>query len=197
MDEFLQQRDPIRILEQWLEDAKDTDLRNPGAFVLSTADSSGRPSSRVVLVKSVHAKGITFYTNYDSRKGREIAENPEAAANFHWDALGRQICLRGRLEKVSREESADYWQSRPRDSQIAQYVSHQSEPVPDRNTLEQLFKDAETRFAETEVPCPENWGGYLLNAVEIEFWIADPRRFHDRFHYRKRGAEWTGQRLSP
>lgn len=197
MNEFLQQQDPIKILEKWLEEATDTDLRNPSAFVLSTVDSAGQPSSRVLLVKEVAPEGIVFYTNYHSRKAREIAGNAEVAANFHWDALGRQICMRGHVEKVPREQSTAYWDSRPRESQIAQYVSHQSEPVESRDILEQLFREADEKFADQSVPCPENWGGYLLRAVEIEFWLADPRRFHDRFHYRKTDGHWESQRLSP
>ncbi|MBD3646849.1 MAG: pyridoxal 5'-phosphate synthase, partial [Pseudomonadales bacterium] len=139
MEEFLQQENPIVILEQWLEDAKGTNLRNPNAFVVSTV-AGGQPSSRVVLVKEIRNDGIVFYTNYNSRKGHEIAENPLASANFHWDALGRQICICGSLTKNSREESVEYWNSRPRESRIAQYVSHQSEPVQDRATLEDLFR---------------------------------------------------------
>lgn len=196
MEEFLQQKDPIVILEQWLEDAKSTNLRNPNAFVVSTV-ANGQPSSRVVLVKEIKNDAIVFYTNYLSRKGREIADNPLAAANFHWDALGRQICICGSLAKNSREESVVYWNSRPRESRIAQYVSHQSEAVPDRDTLEDLFREAEQKFAEKDIPCPEHWGGYLLSITEIEFWIADPRRFHDRFQYIKREGTWFGQRLSP
>lgn len=197
MDEFLQQQDPIKILEKWLEEATDTDLRNPSAFVLSTVDSAGCPSSRVLLVKEVEPEGIVFYTNYDSRKAREIAGNPEVAANFYWDVLGRQVCMRGSLQRVSREQSIAYWDTRPRESQVAQYVSHQSEPVESRDTLERLFREAEEQFADRPVPCPENWGGYLLRAAEIEFWLADPRRFHDRFHYRKVDGQWKCQRLAP
>lgn len=197
MESFLVDQDPLKSLEQWLEDAKQLDLRNPSAFVLSTSDGTGRPSSRVLLVKEVMPDGIVFYTNYNSRKGREIAENPEVAANFHWDALGRQVCIRGSLERVPREQSVAYWETRPRDSQVAQYVSPQSEPVESREILERHFKEAEQRFADQAVPCPESWGGYLLRATEIEFWLADPRRFHDRFYYRKTNGEWECQRLSP
>lgn len=197
MDDFLQWQDPIKNLEKWLREATETDLRNPSAFVLSTADSAGSPSSRVLLVKEVVPDGIVFYTNYNSRKGREIADNSAVAANFHWDVLGRQVCMRGTLEQVPREQSIAYWETRPRDSQVAQYVSRQSEPVESREVLEQHFKEAEQRFADQPVPCPETWGGYLLRATEIEFWLADPRRFHDRFHYRKTNGEWKCQRLSP
>jgi pyridoxamine 5'-phosphate oxidase len=197
LETFLRQKDPIEVLEQWLADAEKIGLRNPGAFVLSTVDERCRPSSRVVLIKEVRPGGIVFYTNYDSRKGKEIEKNPRAAANFHWDALGRQICARGSLEKTTREESVAYWNTRPRESQIAQYVSRQSEPVADRETLERLFAEAERQFDAGPVPCPRHWGGYLLVADEIEFWIADPRRFHDRYQYLKVDGEWQNRRLSP
>ncbi|MEX2489133.1 MAG: pyridoxamine 5'-phosphate oxidase [Pseudomonadales bacterium] len=197
METFSSQQHPIKSLEQWLEQAKHTELRNPSAFVLSTVDSTGHPSSRVLLVKEVVPEGIVFYTNYSSRKGREITDNPAVAANFYWDVLGRQICMRGSLEKVPREQSIAYWETRPRDSQVAQYVSNQSEPVESRERLEQLFKEAEQRMTNQTVPCPDTWGGYILRATEIEFWLADPRRFHDRFHYRETNGEWKCQRLCP
>lgn len=193
---FLQQKDPMVIFEQWLTDARQVGLKQPDAFTLSTV-SQGQPTSRVVLFKGFVGEGFQFFTNYNSQKGQDLSANPLAAANFYWDALGRQIKILGSTTRLSREVSENYWASRPRDSQVAQWVSDQSKEVKDRESLEQSFNQALKEFGDEEIPCPEHWGGYIFNIQEIEFWVADRRRFHDRFHYMKVEDSWQNRRLFP
>lgn len=155
------------------------------------------PSVRVVLLKRLERGSLIFFSNYLSKKGKEIAQNPKAAALFHWDKLGRQIRIQGIIKKVSRKQSLEYWNKRDRNSQLSQWVSKQSEPVVDRKILEILRVQAEKRFQKTTVPCPKHWGGYLLSVEAIEFWQNRSHRFHDRFLFKKSGSSWIGQRLFP
>lgn len=199
-DNFLQGQTPLEILKNWLEDATArANLKNPNAFVLSTANKEGRPSSRVVLLKEIRPEGLVFYTNYESRKGHDLNANPQAAVNFHWDALGRQVLLEGRVEKIPRGESETYWTTRPRASQLSQWLSKQSQIVPSREQMEREFVAAEARFANKDVPCPPHWGGYLFRPANVEFWIGRDGRFHDRYAYTYQKVEnaWAGHRLYP
>jgi pyridoxamine 5'-phosphate oxidase len=167
------------------------------AMVLSTVDKNGRPSSRNVLLKGVDERGFIFFTNYDSRKGCELAENPNAALTFYWPELERQICIAGIVEKISREESETYFKSRPRGSQLAAWASNQSDVVAERAALEAKWSEMEKKLP-NEVPLPPNWGGYVLKPERIEFWQGRASRLHDRFQYTKQpDGSWRLERLAP
>lgn len=168
------------------------------AMTLATVDREGRPSARVVLLKGVDQRGFVFYTNYNSRKGCELAENPEAALVFYWPDLERQVTVSGTVSKLSPAESDAYFNSRPRGSRIAAWASDQSAPVADRTALEANWSRFETQFAGKDVPRPPHWGGYVLSPKRVEFWQGRPNRLHDRFRYlRKENDRWALERLSP
>jgi pyridoxamine 5'-phosphate oxidase len=167
------------------------------AMVLATVDKSGRPSTRAVLLKGVDERGFIFYTNYDSRKGLELAENPNAALTFYWPDLERQICVAGAIEKIPREESEKYFQSRPRGSRLAAWASNQRDVVADRAALDAKWNEMAKKFP-GNVPLPPNWGGYVLKPERIEFWQGRPSRLHDRFQYAKQpDNSWKLERLAP
>lgn len=167
------------------------------AMVLATVDQNGIPSTRTVLLKGVDERGFLFYTNYDSRKGRELAENPAAALTFYWPGLERQICVAGRVERISREESGTYFRTRPRGSQLATWASNQSDIVADRAALEAKWNEASAKFP-GDVPLPPNWGGFVLKPERIEFWQGRSSRLHDRFQYTKQpDNSWKTERISP
>ena len=167
------------------------------AMVLSTVDKNGRPSSRNVLLKGVDERGFIFFTNYDSRKGRELSENPNASLTFYWVELERQVCVAGSVGKISREESENYFKSRPRGSQLAAWASNQSDVVEDRAALEAKWNEMEKKFP-NKVPLPPNWGGFVLKPDRIEFWQGRPSRLHDRFCYtRQKNNSWKLERLAP
>jgi pyridoxamine 5'-phosphate oxidase len=167
------------------------------AMVLSTVDKNGRPTSRNVLLKGVDERGFIFFTNYDSRKGRELSENPNAALTFYWPDLERQICVTGVVEKIPLAESEKYFKSRPRGSQLAAWASNQSDVVPDRAALEAKWNEMEKKFP-NEVPLPPNWGGFVLKPERIEFWQGRPSRLHDRFQYAKQpDNSWKLERIAP
>ena len=166
-------------------------------MTLATADKDGKPSTRTVLLKSVDERGFIFFTNYDSRKGRELAENAHAALTFFWSELERQVCVAGTVTKLPAAESAAYFKSRPRGSRIGAWASNQSEPVPDREFLEAKWRELEQKFP-GEVPLPPNWGGFVLKPERIEFWQGRPSRLHDRFcYFRQAGGAWKLERLAP
>jgi pyridoxamine 5'-phosphate oxidase len=167
------------------------------AMTLATVDQSGKPSSRTVLLKSVDERGFIFFTNYDSRKGRELADNPNAALTFFWPDLERQVCVAGSVTKLPTAESEKYFRSRPRGSQIGAWASNQSEVIPDRAVLETKWRELEKKFP-TDIPLPSNWGGFILKPERIEFWQGRPSRLHDRFHYTRLADEsWKIERLAP
>lgn len=171
---------------------------DPNAMVLATVDDQGRPSARTVLLKGVDERGFVFYTNYNSRKGRELAGNPNAALVFYWPALERQVCVSGRVTRVPREESDAYFHSRPRASQIGAWASDQSSPVASRKALEQAVHALEQQHAGGPVPLPPFWGGFVLNPERIEFWQGRASRLHDRFQLtRDPDNHWVMQRLNP
>jgi pyridoxamine 5'-phosphate oxidase len=163
---------------------------------LATATSKGRPSARTVLLKEFDARGFVFYTNYLSRKGRNLAENPRAMLLFCWEGLERQIGIEGRVEQVSAAESDAYFASRPLGSRLSAVISPQSEPVPDRETLERNLEEASKRWRDSP-PRPQHWGGYRLAPDRFEFWQGRKDRLHDRLCYRKTGSEWKIERLAP
>jgi pyridoxamine 5'-phosphate oxidase len=168
------------------------------AMTLATSDLQGRPSARIVLLKGVDERGFIFYTNYNSRKGRELTENPQAALVFHWPEQERQVCVAGVVSKLPSAESETYFRSRPRGSRIGAWASDQSTTVRDRTELEARWKEVEDRYARADVPCPPHWGGYVLNPTRVEFWQGRPNRLHDRFRYSRRPDNtWNIERLSP
>ena len=167
------------------------------AMTLATVDQAGRPSSRAVLLKGVDERGFVFFTNYDSRKGRELAENPNAALTFYWADLGRQVCVAGAVSKLSHDESEAYFKSRPRGSNLAAWASPQSSVIPDRAVLEKRWNAMAAKFP-GDVPLPANWGGYVLKPERIEFWQGRLNRLHDRFCYTlEPGGVWVLERLAP
>jgi pyridoxamine 5'-phosphate oxidase len=168
------------------------------AMTLATADKEGRPSARIVLLKGVDQRGFIFFTNYDSRKGQELTDNPQAALVFFWADQERQVCVRGQVSKLPPEESDAYFQSRPRGSKLGAWASKQSQPVPDRAALEADWRQTEARYPGPEVPRPPHWGGYVLAPATIEFWQGRPNRLHDRLRYtRQPDGRWLIERLSP
>ncbi|MEY4385577.1 MAG: hypothetical protein RLY20_860 [Verrucomicrobiota bacterium] len=168
------------------------------AMALATVSADGKPSARTVLLKGVDQRGFIFFTNYDSRKGQELAGNPNASLVFYWPELERQVCIAGRVTKVPREESEKYFHSRPKRSQIAAMASQQSAPLTSRDALEKQMAELESKFANAAVPIPQNWGGFVLAPERIEFWQGRASRLHDRFSYvRNPDGSWRIERLSP
>jgi len=188
---------PVQQLQKWLQQAIDAELLEPTAMTLATVDQSGRPSARVVLLKGLDERGFVFYTNYQSRKARELASNSNAALVFFWAELERQTRVGGAVDRISREASELYFQSRPRGHQLGAWVSAQSQVIPDRALLEERLREFERKFPEA-VPLPPTWGGYVLAPIEIEFWQGRRNRLHDRFRYpRQQDGAWLIERLSP
>jgi pyridoxamine-phosphate oxidase len=190
--------DPIKQFEQWFNEALEAKLHEPNAMTLSTATINGKPSARIVLLKGFHTGGFIFFTNYLSRKGKEIAKNPHGALTFFWGGLERQVRIEGTIEKVSKEESEKYFHSRPKGSQVGAVVSPQSQEIESRELLEQKWNELEAEYTDKEVPKPSYWGGYILNPQLVEFWQGRPSRMHDRILYKKTDKKtWKKVRLAP
>ena len=184
----------VALLRKWLADAEYGGIAEPNAMVVGTVDGQGRPVTRSVLCKSVDDTGITFFTNYDSAKGEELAAVPYASATFPWFRLGRQVHVRGPVTKVSAEVTADYWRHRPRGSQLGAWASYQSHPIASREALLDQLAGVTQRFADLdEVPVPPNWGGYLISPEVVEFWQGRENRVHNRI----RVSEGRIERLQP
>jgi len=188
---------PTRQFERWFHDAREAGLLEPNAMSLATTGGDGLPDLRTVLLKYFDDQGLVFYTNYQSRKARELEENPKAALLFPWIGLNRQVIVQGRVEKVSKTESLKYFASRPRGSQLGAWVSEQSQVITSRGLLEQKVAEIKQRFSAGEVPLPSFWGGYRVIPQRFEFWQGRPSRLHDRFEYLRQDDGWLIQRLQP
>ena len=188
--------DPIRQFRIWLADAEAV-RELAAAMTLATAGRDGRPSARIVLLRGADERGFVFFGNRESRKGRELGENPTAALVFHWPELGRQVRVEGRVEEVSAAESEAYWRTRPRTSRVAAWASPQSRPLEDRRALEGLYAEAASSFEGRDVPLPPFWGGYRVVPESIEFWLHHDDRLHDRMRFSRAGGEWRRERLAP
>jgi pyridoxamine 5'-phosphate oxidase len=189
--------DPLRQFERWFEAARSAGVAVPEAMALATATADGRPSVRMVLLKRADEQGFGFHTNYESRKGVELAANPRAALLFHWrQPLGRQVRVEGKVERVPQEESEAYFRTRPLASRLAAWASPQSRPLADRAELDRLYADAASAYAE-EVPLPPHWGGFRVVPDAYEFWEHGDDRLHDRIRFERDGAGWRRVRLAP
>ena len=187
---------PGTTLEAWLRDAEQVSAR-PDAMTLATSTADGRPSARIVLLRGLDRRGLAFFTNRASRKGRELEENPRAALVLHWPELGRQVRIEGAVERVDEEESRGYWETRPLRSRIAAWASPQSLPLTDRAELDALYAAAEARFDDGDVPLPDFWGGYRVVPEAVEFWEHQDDRLHDRIRYERTVSGWRRKRLAP
>jgi pyridoxamine 5'-phosphate oxidase len=190
-------RDPIELFGEWFEQAKESGMVLPESSCLATATRDGVPSSRMVLLKGVSRDGFLFFTNYGSRKARELDQNPRAALLLHWAVLERQVRVEGAVERVSTEASAAYFRTRDRGSQIGAWASRQSQELADRSVMQGRVTEIEERFKDREIPSPSFWGGYRLIPERIEFWQGRLKRLHDRLEFTRVGENWVTQRLYP
>jgi len=197
ISELTVSEDPYTLFHDWFEDAKRAGLTLPEAMTVATATRDGIPSARMMLLKGYGEAGFVFYTNYESRKSRELLENPHAAMVLHWPTLQRQIRIEGDIQKMSAEESANYFETRSRGSQIGAWSSKQSSPLRDRAELEQQVRKRKLQFKDGEVPLPPFWGGFRLKPQHIEFWQGRLDRLHDRLRYTRDGSNWRIERLYP
>jgi pyridoxamine 5'-phosphate oxidase len=197
LDEADLDPDPFRQFASWFREALDSKaIAEPNAMVLSTVSSEGRPRGRVMLLKGFDAEGFVFFTNYRSAKGRDLEANPQAALTFGWIEMERQVCIEGKVSRMSRAAAEAYFQTRPRGSQLGAWASPQSEIIPNREVLAARLAEVEARYG-GNIPPPSEWGGYCLAPERIEFWQGRTNRLHDRLRYRKNGTGWIIERLAP
>lgn len=189
--------DPVSQFSTWFSQATELEVLEPNAMTLATVDDTGMPWQRTVLLKYFDAQGFVFFTNYSSRKARQIEANPRVSLLFPWLKLERQVIIQGRAEKISTAESLRYFTSRPRESQIGAWVSNQSEVITSRKFLMQKLAEIREKFQHGEIPLPSFWGGFRVVPEAFEFWQGGPARLHDRFMYRREGSSWPVERLSP
>jgi pyridoxamine 5'-phosphate oxidase len=197
--DFTEAEDPVALFRLWLEEAAGSEINDPEAMALATVDEEGLPDARMVLCKGADDRGLVFYSNIESAKGRELAGRPKAAALFHWKSLRRQARFRGAVAELAAAECDAYFASRPRGSQIGAWASQQSRPLASRCALEAAVEDYERRFGSGDIPRPEYWRGYRLTPVEVEFWRDRPSRLHDRVLFKRATSQspWERQRLYP
>jgi pyridoxamine 5'-phosphate oxidase len=187
---------PLPLFKLWFDQAVRAECPEPNSMTLATADKAGNPSARIVLLKGADENGFSFFTNYESQKGKDLAVRPQAALLFHWHELERQVRIQGVVERVSAAESDEYFHSRPSASRIGAWASPQSLAIPNREFLEEAEKQFKAEFGDSP-PRPEHWGGYRLRPTEMEFWQGRPSRLHDRIHYKLDGSTWQINRLAP
>lgn len=190
--------DPVAQFQRWVDDARAAKVSDWEAMTLATSSAEGRPTARVVFLRGADRRGFVFYTSYESRKGKQLAENPQAALVLHWRELERQICIEGIVSQISAEDSDEYFAGRPQQSQLGAWASEQSEPLDSAEVLEHRVDELRRRFAHGTIPRPSTWGGYRLVPHHMEFWQGRPSRLHDRFLYRLQAdGTWSKQRLNP
>jgi pyridoxamine 5'-phosphate oxidase len=197
LSEKMLAQNPMAQFEAWLKLAVDAQLDDPTAMVVATVDNEGQPSQRIVLLKDVNENGFVFFTNTESRKAQEIANNNKVSLHFPWHSLERQVIVYGTAKPLSNLAVTKYFLSRPKESQLAAWASSQSRPVSSRQVLMEKFQQIKSKFSEGEVPLPSFWGGYCIEPHRIEFWQGGANRLHDRFMYTLENGEWTKQRLNP
>ncbi|RKN41691.1 pyridoxamine 5'-phosphate oxidase [Streptomyces hoynatensis] len=198
LDEKQLAADPFEQFSRWFAQVAESGLHEPNAMVLSTADGAGRPSSRTVLMKQFDRRGFVFFTNYGSRKGREIEANPRVALLFPWHGIARQVIVTGTAERTGRDESVAYFRTRPHGSQLGAWASEQSSKVASRDELDRMYAALAERYPEgVDVPAPPQWGGYRVVPETVEFWQGRENRLHDRLRYVREGAGWAVERLCP
>jgi pyridoxamine 5'-phosphate oxidase len=188
---------PLEALAAWIEEARERGGSEPEAMALATATPGGMPSVRIVLCRGIDPRGVRFFTNYESRKGKELDQNPHASVAFHWPVLGRQGRVEGDVERLSPAESDAYFRARPRGHQLSAWASAQSRPIASQEELRDRMKELTAQYQGREVPRPSYWGGYLLRPTAVELWAEGPDRIHDRMRHEFHEGTWTSQRLSP
>ena len=189
--------DPIVQFQRWFHEAQEAKVVEPNAMTLATCTPDAYPSARMVLLKGVDARGLVFFTDYRSRKGQELTDNPHAALVFWWHELERQVRVVGAVQRITRDESVAYFTSRPYGARVGAWVSHQSSVLPDRDSLDRKVEEMMERFRSGEVPLPDHWGGFRVVPEEFEFWQGRESRLHDRIAYAREGGRWVRRRLSP
>ena len=190
-------KDPFKQFSAWFSEVQSKGLIEPNAMVLITSDKQNKPSARIVLMKDFDETGFTFFTNYESKKGKALAENPFASILFYWAEFERQVRIEGRVKKLSRKESELYFHTRPFESRISALASNQSKKITNRDVLERKHQKLKSKYAEGNVPIPDNWGGYSLVPDYFEFWQGRENRLHDRISYKRQGRDWKIFRLAP